>query len=73
MQIELKENFKWFLSEEFKALRGGFKPTDDDNNNNDDKKSDVKGENFFPEVSVSDNDNDNKEVDLEKEKTPLVI
>jgi hypothetical protein len=44
------------------------KPTgDDDNSDRKDKKSDVtKGENFFPEVSISDNKSD-----LEKEKTPL--
>ena len=78
LQIDLKENFKWFLEDEFNKLREGFKPTatdtdDNDNtstNDKDDQKiSSSRGGNFFPEVSVS--VCDTKE-DLKKEKTPHI-
>ena len=68
MQIKLKDYFNWFLEDEFKRLREGFKPTDNNNDSgseNNEKIVVTKGENFLTQLSVK------GEEEQRKEKTPL--
>ncbi len=66
--MTLKDEFDWFLTDEFKALREGFEPTTSSDDDNNDNNTDNNNNNNNNEEDV--NDDSNRTIYNVKEKTP---